>query len=244
MKSKVKEKNKKLFAVCFALFLGFISAFALCVQALNVPVPVAVAEMKLKIVVDAGHGGIDGGVVGKNGAKESDLNLQISLKLKDVLEETGFDVTLTRKTAAGLYGIATKGFKKRDMLKRKEIIEKAAPDLVLSIHQNFYSSSATRGGQVFYDKQNEQSKTLAVCLQTQLNDLYAKQGVKARSEKSGEYYMLQCTPYPTVIVECGFLSNAKDESLLKSNDFKTKLCRSITAGVLSYLQTQGAAGFI
>ncbi len=239
----MKSKDKKLFTVCFALFLGFLSALALCVQALQAPVPVSAVESKLKIVIDVGHGGVDGGVVGKSGAKESDINLKISLKLKSVLEETGFDVTLTRKTSAGLYGFATKGFKKRDMLKRKEIIEKAAPDFVLSIHQNFYPSSATRGGQVFYSKQNENSKNLAACLQTQLNELYAKQGVKARTEKSGEYYILQCTSYPSVIIECGFLSNPKDETLLKSNDFTRKLCGSITAGVLSYLQTQGMAGF-
>ena len=243
MKDKVNKKTFGLFAVCFALFLGFVSALALCVQALNAPLPVSAANSKLKIVIDAGHGGVDGGVMGKNGAKESDLNLSISLKLKTLLEETGFDVTLTRKTTSGLYGVATKGFKKRDMLKRKEVIENAAPDLVLSIHQNFYPSASTRGGQVFYNKQNANSQTLATCLQTQLNELYAKQGVRPRTEKFGEYYLLQCTDYPTVIIECGFLSNAKDETLLKSNDFKRKLCGSIAAGVLNYLQTQGAAGF-
>lgn len=239
----MKSKYKNLFTVCFALLLAFISALALCVQALNTPVPVAATGVKLSIVIDAGHGGIDGGVVGKNGAKESDLNLKISFKLKEILEELGFEVTLTRKTTAGLYGLATKGFKKRDMQKRKEIIQEASPDLVLSIHQNFYSSNAARGGQVFYDKQSEQSWLLASCLQTRLNELYERENVKARKEKSGEYYILRCTDYPTVIIECGFLSNAKDEALLKSNDFIRKLCSGITSGVLTYLQTKGTAGF-
>ena len=236
------KKNKNLLAVCLALLVGFVSALALCVLALNTPVPVAAAA-KLKVVIDAGHGGVDGGVTGKSGVKESDINLQITLQLKDVLEEAGFDVTLTRKTSSGLYGVATKGFKKRDMLRRKEIIELAAPDLVISIHQNFYSSSATRGGQVFYDKNSALSQALAASIQQPLNELYAKQSVKARVEKTGEYYILQCTNYPSVIIECGFLSNVKDEALLKSNDFKHKLCSSIAAGVLSYLQTQGTAGF-
>ena len=113
----------------------------------------------------------------------------------------------------------------------------------IQLHQNCYPASSTRGGQVFYDKQNEHGKKLASCLQLQLNELYAKQGVKGRVEKSGEYYILQCTTYPTVIVECGFLSNAKDETLLKSDDFTRKLCDSITAGVLRYIQAQGVAGF-
>ena len=243
MQKVFHKKLIAIFSVCLALIVGFVSAIILCAQALSVPVPVAAQNTELKIVVDAGHGGVDGGVVGKNGTKESDLNLAVSLQLKGLLEEAGFEVTLTRKTSSGLYGMPTKGFKKRDMLKRKEIIENAAPDLVLSIHQNFYPASSARGAQVFYNAKNARSQTLAQCLQTQLNDEYQKQGVKSRVEKSGEYYILQCTDAPTVIVECGFLSNAKDEALLKSDDFKRKLCSSVVAGVLQYLQAQGAAGF-
>ncbi len=239
----MKSINKSLWTVCFALLLAFVSAFALCVRALSVPVPVASASTSLKIVVDAGHGGIDGGVTGKNGAKESELNLSISVKLKSVLEEAGFEVVLTRKTSAGLYGTTMKGFKKRDMQKRKEIIQSAKPNLVLSIHQNFYPSSVARGGQVFYSEIQTESKVLAGCLQNSLNALYQKQGVKPRNEKKGEYYILECTSYPSVIIECGFLSNSSDEALLSSNDFQRKIAGSIASGVLSYLQTQGTAGF-
>ena len=219
------------------VFLAFFSAVVLCMQTLFLPQPVgAFDDGEMRIVVDAGHGGIDGGVCGINsGVKESELNLAISYCIKEKLEDLGFDVTLTRKTEGGLYGAPTKGFKKRDMEKRKEIIEKTAPVLVLSVHQNFYPSRAVRGGQVFCNADDERSMLLGKSIQTYLNELYQSVDVKAREAKTGEYFMLQCTSYPSVIVECGFLSNAADEKLLCSDGWKNRLAESIATGVMSYL---------
>ena len=133
--------KKGMAAFCIWVAGMIAGAFSLCFYALTEPVS-AVWE-SLKIVLDAGHGGVDGGVSGsKTGVKESDLNLAFTHSIKDVLEDMGFAVTLTRKTEAGLYGTPTKGFKKRDMQKRKEIIEETEPILVLSIHQNFYPSQS------------------------------------------------------------------------------------------------------
>lgn len=205
-------------------------------RALQTDVPVFAQNASgMKIVLDAGHGGIDGGITGVNtGVKESDLNLQITFLLKSRLEEDGFEVVLTRKTEAGLYGTAGKGFKRRDMEKRKEIIEKENPDLVVSIHQNLYPTRKTRGAQVFYNAQNEKGKLLAQGLQNQLNGLYAKQGVKNRSIMPGDYFMLTCTQTPSVIIECGFLSNAEDEKLLISNSWQNQLAQTIATGVIEY----------
>ena len=147
---------------------------------------------------------------------------------------TGFEVTLTRKSAEGLYGTATSGFKRRDMLARKELIERAGPDFVLSIHQNRFSSRATRGAQVFYDKDSVEGQCLASCLQDSLNTLYQEQGVRARKEMQGEYFILRCAPVPSVIVECGFLSNPDDEALLMSTVWQRRLCESILQGILHY----------
>ena len=123
----------------------FVAAWTLCVNALSVPVFAVTRPMC--IVLDAGHGGIDGGVVGREtGIKESDLNLSVTVNLKTILQQAGFDVVLTRKTEAGLYGAATKGFKKRDMQRRKEIIEEAKPIAMISIHQNYFPIRASRGG--------------------------------------------------------------------------------------------------
>ncbi len=227
--------KKTFFAIVTALAVGFVSAVGLCIKALLVQPVAAFSKSEMRVVVDAGHGGIDGGVIGKGtGVKESELNLAIAMELKGVLEDMGFAVTLTRKTAGGLYGTTAKGFKKRDMQRRKEIIERASPALVISVHQNFYPSKATRGGQVFYSKKNEGSKKLAVSVQAKLNELYAKEKVKERKASAGEYFMLECAPCPSIIVECGFLSNEKDERLLQKAAWQRRLAESVVGGVLEY----------
>lgn len=190
----------------------------------------------MRIVVDAGHGGIDGGVVGRTtGVKESDINLSVAYRLYDALTDMGFEVTMTRKTEAGLYDAATKGFKKRDMQKRREIIRAADPALVISVHQNFYSSKNSRGAQVFYNEAIEGGALFASALQEQLNALYAEKGVKERKITAGKFYVLECIDRPSVIVECGFLSNPSDEVLLISEQWQEKLAQSVAAGVVAYL---------
>ncbi len=214
--------------------IGFIFAVLACLQALSAQTVSAFLEGSMRVVIDAGHGGVDGGVSGvQTGVKESDLNLAIARELKDELEDMGFEVTMTRKTEAGLYGTATKGFKKRDMQKRKEIIQAVDPALIISIHQNLYPSQAVRGGQVFYSAKSEGSERLAICVQDKVNELYATRGVKNRKIAKGEYFMLDCYSCPSVLVECGFLSSAEDEKLLCDGVWQKKLAGAISAGVLT-----------
>ena len=226
-------KIRGMLAVVIAIMVAFLGAVGLCVHALSLPAPVA-AQSSFRIVIDAGHGGIDGGVVGvTSGVKESDLNLSITLKLRDRLAALGADVVLTRRTQDGLYGTTAAGFKKRDMLKRKEIVEAACPQFVLSIHQNYFPSHAQRGAQVFYGAEGE-AKRLALLLQAGLNTLYESKSVRARNAMQGDYFMLRfCVP--SVIIECGFLSNEKDEALLCSDDFQHRICQRITAAAIEYL---------
>jgi N-acetylmuramoyl-L-alanine amidase len=120
------------------------------------------------------------------------------------------------------------------MQKRKEIIEKANPTLLLSIHQNYYPSKNTRGAQVFYNKNNDMGRKLATSLQTKLNGLYQEEKVKGRVATSGDYYMLNCFDCPSVIIECGFLSNPKDDKLVSDATWQKKLAERIASGVLSY----------
>lgn len=224
----------KILAITMAVVTVFLTAVTVCIRALNAQAVSAFSE-GMRIVVDAGHGGIDGGVSGRiTGVKESDLNLSISMVLKEELEDMGFAVTLTRKTEAGLYDTTAKGFKKRDMQRRKEIIEEVKPALVVSVHQNYYPTQAARGGQVFYSKKTAGSKRLAECVQEKFNGLYSEQRVKARKITAGEYFMLECYPCPSVIVECGFLSNSSDENLLISPAWQKRLAQSVAGGVLAY----------
>ena len=227
---------KRLFyGICISVALIFAMAVGLCVHVLSAPPTVAAVEDTLCIVLDAGHGGVDGGVTGKETKiKESDINLAITYQVKAELEALGFEVVLTRKTESGLYGTATKGFKKRDMQKRRQIIEETDPAMVISLHQNFYPTRNTRGAQVFYSKGNAGGQRLALLMQKELNVLYAKEGARARNAASGQFYMLECSDCPSVLVECGFLSNREDERLLTSEGWQKTLGQTIAASAMSY----------
>lgn len=233
--------KKSFYTISVAIIVGFIAAVVLCVRALESVQVSTFDEGKTRIVLDAGHGGIDVGVSGvRTGAKESDINLAITLLLKEKLTDIGFEVELTRKTEGGLYGAPTKGFKRRDMEKRREIILQQKPALVISIHQNSYSSSTLRGAQVFYNAHSEKGQQLADGIQRELNALYAKEQVKPRKIATGEYFLLSCTPYPSVLIECGFMSNPADDELLNSDVWRKKVATSVTAGVLAYFSHAAA----
>lgn len=233
----MKSVKKRYITAITAVVTAFMVAVALCIGVLRSPVAVfSQGQSGIKIVIDAGHGGIDAGVTGvSTGVKESDLNLEISLLLKAQLENLGFAVTLTRKTQTGLYGTTAKGFKKRDMEKRKEIILEEKPTLVISIHQNKYPSKAQRGAQVFYNKSSMNGKAFALCLQERLNALYKDQGVKGRKVSTGDFFMLNITQSPSVLIECGFLSSPLDEKLLITNAWQKALAENIADGVMAYL---------
>ncbi len=193
-----------------------------------------VESSQYKIVLDAGHGGVDGGVSGVNtGVKESELNLIITKKLEKQLLDAGFNVVLTRKTDAGLYGLATDNLKRKDMQKRQEIINKERPNLVLSIHLNKFSVSTRRGAQVFYKNGDENAKLLANSIQNAFNLM--EEAPRQSSALVGDYYILNCSNYPSVIAECGFLSNPDDESLLITDEYQEKIAYSIYRGIVEYL---------
>ena len=185
------------------------------------------------IVIDAGHGGLDAGVVGVNTkVKESDINIAIAKQLKSYFAEAGFTVVMTRTSNGGLYGLPTSGFKMRDMKKRKEIIEKNDPELVISIHQNSCPLESRRGGQTFYNAKSAGGKALAESIQTSLNNM--EECVKKSTSLAGDYYMLKCTENPSVIVECGFLTNGEDEKLLSTAAYQKSVAYAIFRGVLTF----------
>ncbi len=189
---------------------------------------------KFTVVIDAGHGGIDGGASGViTGVRESDLNLLIAKNLKSLFEESGFVVIMTRETDEGLYGTTDPGFKKRDLKAREEILNGSLADVAVSIHLNNYSSKSRRGAQVFYNKKIKESKRLAGLIQSRLNGV----GRMARLSNplSGDYYLLNQSKVPTVIVECGFLSSPEDEELLLSEDYRADICDAIYKGCVDYL---------
>lgn len=191
------------------------------------------------VVLDAGHGGIDGGVVGKRSdAKESDINLAICRALESYLVRSGFTVVFTRKTTDGLYDLAASNRKKSDMLARKRIIENAAPDLVVSIHLNQYPLESVHGAQVFYAANSEDSAKRAQYMQSMLNTILPECN---RSAKSGDYYILNCTQYPSMLIECGFLSNAREEALLVTSEYQDKVAYAIYSGIVMIMKSSVSA---
>ena len=187
------------------------------------------------LVLDAGHGGFDPGKVGVNGALEKDINLSIVKKLQALLEKEGFTVYLTRDKDTLLAPINSTSKKKDDMIARIELIQKINPFFTISIHQNSFTDSSTSGPQVFYYKDSEKSATMAQVIQDVLNTQLAP--TKNRAPQSNtNYYLLTRTPTPTVIVECGFLSNPTEADLLTQDEYQSRVANSIFLGILSYYQ--------
>ena len=193
---------------------------------------------EIVIVLDAGHGGIDPGKVGVNGQLEKDINLQIVLKLKEVLEKDETlkaTVVLTRSDDTGNYKESDTHKKRADMKKRIEIVEEASPDLLISIHQNSYISSNVKGAQVFYYEKSEKGKTLANKIQGCLVKELADEN-KGRVEKANDnYFLITNVECPAVIVECGFLSNEDEAKLLSDDTYQDKIAKTIVDGIREYL---------
>lgn len=222
----------KNLVIAGVLILAFIAG-AVCIGAINRPEK-SVAAAEIKVVVDAGHGGIDGGVTGvKTGVKESELNLAVAKKLAKLFENAGIDVVLTRKNDAGLYGIATGNLKRKDMEARRDIILKEKPALVISVHMNHYPVSSRRGAQVFFAENSEEGKELADCVQKSFNAM--EETVREYSALKGDYYILNSHSYPACIAECGFLSNPDDEALLITDAYQEKIAYAIFKGAIDFL---------
>ena len=191
-------------------------------------------EAKTCIVVDAGHGGDDPGKVGINGVLEKDINLKIAKKLEALLKKNKIEVVLTRETDAGLYDAGTDNKKVQDMRRRCEIIAETKPLVTVSIHQNSYPQEEIKGAQCFYFGQSQEGETLAKLIQMSLKEKLDKEN--HREAKANEsYYLLKKTPTPTVIVECGFLSNSKEAELLMTEEYQQDVAQAVCEGILQYI---------
>ena len=198
---------------------------------------VANEHTKQVIVIDPGHGGSDPGKVGINTALEKDINLSISFKLKTYLEEKGYEVVLTRTDDNGLYSLEDNNKKRADMKKRVSIINETNPVMAISVHQNSFSQASSKGAQVFYHVKSEEGKKLAECIQEQMK-LIINDGNKRVAKSNDTYYMLKNTSCPTVIVECGFLSNPTEADLLLDDAYQGKVATGIVEGINAYLANQ------
>ena len=187
-----------------------------------------------RVIIDAGHGGDDPGKIGVDGVQEKDLNLKMALALRDLLEQQDVEVLMTREDAGGLYDERTSNKKVQDMRRRCELINREKPACVISIHQNSYHEESIHGAQVFYYKTSKESGELAKILQKEL--VRVVEPTNHRQAKANDtYYLLKKTEAPTVIVECGFLSNWDECAKLQNEEYQAKLVWAIQMGVLKYL---------
>jgi N-acetylmuramoyl-L-alanine amidase len=188
------------------------------------------------VVIDAGHGGIDPGKIGVNGALEKDINLAIALKLERNLKESGINVVMTRTDDNGLYEENDTNKKVRDMKKRLEIIEGANPIIAVSIHQNSYTEPSVSGVQVFYYKDSVKSKEAATIMQKQLIKTL-KPEKQREAKENGSYYLLKKTSVPIMIVECAFMSNPTEAELLTQDTYQERVAWAVYMGIVEYINS-------
>lgn len=187
------------------------------------------------IIIDAGHGGEDGGATSCTGKLESSFNLEISLRLNDLLHLLGYDTAMIRTEDVSIY---TKGEtiaqkKVSDLKERVRIVNETENALLISIHQNTYPESRYSGAQVFY-AQNDNSQLLAKELQSAFTST-VNQGSNRKSKKAEGIYLMEHITCTGVLVECGFLSNPEEEAKLRSEEYQKQICCVIAATVSSFL---------
>lgn len=185
----------------------------------------------ITIVLDAGHGGRDGGSVGVNGTIEKEINLRYTLALKEKLVSAGYRVELTRKTDDGLYLESAKNKKMSDLNARMEIIKRANPNLVISIHMNSFSSQSAHGASTYYRSGDESGQIVSDLIQQSLNTYL---GAPSTKGKVGDYYILNESYYTAVLIECGFLSNPEEEHLLNTDEYLEKFVDAVYNAILLY----------
>lgn len=191
------------------------------------------------IVLDAGHGGFDAGATG-NGVLEKDINLKVAMHLKEYFEQSGAIVLVTRD---GDYDTSKEGesgisVKKSDLLARKHLADSSEADVFISIHMNKFPQEKYHGAQVFYSESQEESKILGEEIQQGLKEVLQDENTRVAKKIDGGVFLLKNTTIPSVIVECGFLSNSREAKLLLDEKYQQKLAWGIYIGTVRYFNQE------
>ena len=196
------------------------------------------SEQKLNgrttIVIDAGHGGMDGGAVSCTGVNESSINLEITLRLDDLFHFLGYQTVMIRRTDTSVYtnGNTISQKKISDLKERVRIINGTENAFLISIHQNMFRESKYSGAQVFYAP-TEHSREVAELLQESICNTI-NPGSNRKTKKASGVYIMEHVQCGAVLVECGFLSNPEEEQKLQSPDYQKQLCCVIAASFASF----------
>lgn len=212
------------------LFISHLGSKAVTVISQSIP-----SEQTYCIIIDAGHGGEDGGATSCSGILESVYNLEISLRLNDLFHLLGYDTKMIRTTDISIYrqGNTIAQKKISDLKERVRISNETENGILISIHQNIFSDSRYRGAQVFF-ADNKESHTLASQLQTVFVNVL-NPGSNRQCKKGDGIYLMEHVTCPAILVECGFLSNPQEDAMLRSKSYQQKLCCVIASTLSSYL---------
>ena len=233
------------FLLVFAAICGAFSWVALR-RAGQVYAPTeAVAPSSYTVVLDAGHGGEDGGAVSAAGITEKELNLQISLQITAFLRAAGVNVVLTREDDRLLYD-RTQNYQGRkkalDLAARRAIAEKTENCVFVSIHMNAYPLSQYRGLQVWYSPNHPHSRALAECLQTKVQESLQPENDRRIKSATSSIYLLHHLECPAILVECGFLSNPEEAEKLSSPAYQRQLAFVLALSILQAQRTNSIVG--
>ena len=226
------KRKIELFMILFLLMGAIIASWKLSELTANVSKEEKKAKKdQVVIVVDPGHGGEDPGKVGINDVLEKDLNLQIAKKVKKLLEEAGIKIVMTRTNDK------VPDAKKEDLNQRVQLINETKPKLALCIHQNSYPDAKIKGAQVFYHTITPEAEDVASIVQEQLRTV---DPTNTRQIKENDtYFMLKNTQVPTIIVECGFLTNPDEAAKLTQEDYQDQLAQAICEGIIKWMNGNG-----
>ena len=218
--------------------LFLLAIFTVSVMMLNLSIKSeSVFSPSKTVVIDAGHGNIDGGAVGNAGSIEKDINLSISKKVKEHLIKDGFNVVLTRENDEPLTDISGKNvrdIKREDLKYRKKIRDMENTGIFVSIHMNKFHDKNQKGAQTFYAKNPPESQILGETIQKNLIEYLDTSNKRLAKVDESSIFILKNAKNPSVIVECGFLSNYEEEKLLLSDEYQNKVAYAIYKGINEY----------
>lgn len=191
------------------------------------------------VVIDAGHGSPDGGAVGINGSIEKDINLAIANKVQSLLEESGCIVIMTRADDNAVVDDLNekiRNIKRQDLKNRRDMRDSSSADAFVSIHMNKFPDSSLTGAQVFYAGKTDESRKLGEKIQSELISIADPSNHRVAKTADKSIFILKDSDVPSVIVECGFLSNAREEALLNDNTYQEKIAWGIYSGIQKYFE--------
>ncbi len=192
------------------------------------------------IIIDPGHGGVDGGAVGVNGTVEKRINLEIALRLRDVFSNAGYTVIMTRDTDMSIHDSTAdtiREMKVSDLRNRLQMTRMYPDSLLISIHQNTLGNSSVTGAQVFYSPNNPSSQLLAQSIQNSFNSGIQLAGDREVKKAGKNLYLFYNAQNTAVLCECGFLSNSREEQMLCDPGHQDDIVYCIYRGALEYLNT-------